>query len=565
MTIAVIILAHEHLHRTRALAKAIASKRVKVMIHVDANSSDEDARALQDSLTKNAHIDFCDRVPCEWGRFSLVQAGMNAAEKVLERWPNVSHVIQISGSCLPVRPINELSDFLDQNSGRDFVESFPAEDGDWVVDGLGHERFTLHFPFSWKRQRLLFDAWVNVQRRLGIKRKLPHGIDPHLGSQWWCLSKPTLKAILGDEKRAEYDRYFRKCWIPDEGYIPTLVQRHAKDLVCRSLTLSRFDDQGKPHLFYDDHADLLEQTDHFFARKIWQGADGLYRRFLKKSRGPARPVESDLGLELLFTKARERRCQGRPGRLTVGRFPAAAHELQPSTMGAYGAFIGLAHIFEDFETWLGQTTGTMAHGRLFKKNVVQFENQRKEMPGGLTANPRIRDHNPEQFLCNLLWASADRHHSMMIEYSDSTRMCEFLVNDPNTQLFVLKGAWILELFARGRQDDLVLKRQAARLVLAEQHLLDEIARIGRTDISWLTFGELIQNTQSQLTRIQTTLRPEVDLRPDMGVEMRDFSELAAFVRRLEIIGIDTSTLGPIEVPTDGAAPLRPAIDEVAIG
>jgi len=311
LTIGVIILAHEHLHRTRAMAKAIASRRVKVMIHVDASTDDAEFEELRDGLAKNAHIDFCERVSCEWGRFSLVEAGMSAAEALLERWSNVSHVIQISGSCLPVRPIQELSTFLAERPGRDYVESFPAQDGNWVVDGLGHERFTLYFPFSWKRQRWLFDTSVEVQRKFGFSRKLPDGLAPHLGSQWWCLSKRTLKAIVSDPERAEYDRYFAKCWIPDEGYIPTLAQKHSKDLVCRSLTLSRFDDQGKPHLFYDDHSDMLLQTDHFFARKVWHGADKLYSRFLKKNRKDAeRSLEADFGLDLLFDhmSTSPRRC-----------------------------------------------------------------------------------------------------------------------------------------------------------------------------------------------------------------------------------------------------------------
>lgn len=552
MTIGVVILAHEHLHRTKALAKAIASRRVKVMIHVDASSDDEEFDSLRSSLEKNAHIEFCDRVSCEWGRFSLVEAGMGAAEALLRRWSNVSHVIQISGSCLPVRPIGELSGFLEQHQGRDFVESFAAHEGNWVVDGLCHERFTLYFPFSWQRQRMLFDASVELQRKIGFSRSIPSGIKPHLGSQWWCLSKRTLKAILNDPMRRQYDRYFSKCWIPDEGYIPTLAQKHSKDLVCRSLTLSRFDDQGKPHLFYDDHGDMLEQTDHFFARKIWHGADKLYRRFLAKKRKPAnRSLEDEFGLDLLFDQARARRCGGRKGRLTVGRFPAAAHERQPATLRQYGTFVGLGHIFDGFEPWLAKTTGTIAHGRLYKKNAVQFEKHRLEMPGGITANPRTRDHNPEQFLCNLLWNVPERHQSMMMELSDSERMCEFVINDPNAQLFVMKGSWVLELFARNIRDRQVLKRQAQRLSKAETNFEREVKKARRSKINYLTFADFIENADQKLADIQHSLRPEVDLRPGANLQYRDFSGLRDFMAVLKSMGISTKTFGDLPYALPG--------------
>ena len=546
MTIGIVILAHEHLHRTRALAKAIASRRVKVMIHVDAHVDDADFVAFRDSLVKNAHIEFADRVACEWGHFSLVRAGMGAAEKLLARWDQVSHVVQISGSCLPVRPISELTAFLERHPEQDFVESHPADEGSWVIDGLGPERFTLYFPFSWKRQRFLFDAFVEVQRRLGVRRKLPKGIEPHLGSQWWCLSKATLEGILNDPDLPEYDRYFAKCWIPDEGYIATLARKHSRNLVSRSLTLSRFDDQGKPHLYYDDHGDLLEQTDHFFARKIWHGADGLYARFLKgRGRKAARPIDTDFGLDVLFEKAWDRRCNGRRGRLTVGRFPAAAYEKQPSTVRDYGAFIGFGHIFEGFETWLNRTTGTLAHGRLYKKNAVQFADHAREMPGCIPANPAMRDHNPEQFLCNLLWSNAAKRQSLMVEHSDSKRMCEFLVHDPNAKLFVMRGGWVLELFQRELKDDRILKRQAERLLAAEKHFEGEIGDVGRDGIFHFEFADLMRNPDAELSRIQSVLSPEVSLRPIARLLMRDLGGLSAFVERLKALGIDTSSFGNV--------------------
>ncbi len=553
MTIGVVILAHEHLHRTRELAKAIASRRVKVMIHVDAHVDDAAYADLKVSLSKNAHIDFADRVACEWGHFSLVRAGMGAAEKLLNRWNQVSHVVQISGSCLPVRPIDELSEFLERQQDRDFVESHPADDGDWVIDGLGRERFTLYFPFSWKRQRLLFDASVEVQRKLGITRKLPEGIEPHLGSQWWCLSKATLKGILNDPDLPKYNRFFAKCWIPDEGYVATLARKHSANLVNRSLTLSRFDDQGKPHLYYDDHGDLLQQTDHFFARKIWHGADGLYARFLKgRGRAQTRPLDTDFGLDLLFERAWDRRCNGRQGRLTIGRFPAAAYETQPSTVRDYGAFVGFGHLFDGFETWLSRTTGTLAHGRLFKKNAVQFAGHAQEMPGCIPANPAMRDHNPEQFLCNLLWSNADKRQSLMIEHSDSKRMGEFLAHDPNARLMVMRGGWVLELFQRNLTDDLILKRQAERLRAAEVHLDHEIAKAGREGVRYFDFADLLHNPNGVLTDIQNTLSPEVNLRPVDRILMRDFDGLVAFVARLNDLGINTQSLGDIPVREDAA-------------
>ena len=144
---------------------------------------------------------------------------------------------------------------------------------------MDRERFTLRFPFSWKRQRQLFDGYVRLQWLLRVRRQIPAGITPHLGSQWWCLTRQTLTAILNDPRRAAFDTYFRQVWIPDECYYQTLARLHTRRLESRSLTLAKFDFQGKPHIFYDDHAELLARSGCFVARKIWPQAKALYHRF----------------------------------------------------------------------------------------------------------------------------------------------------------------------------------------------------------------------------------------------------------------------------------------------
>src|SRR5690606_10306811 len=125
----------------------------------------------------------------------------------------------------------------------------------------------------------LFDHYVSLQRRVKFRRRIPQGLVPHLGSQWWCLTRNTLHAILNDPRRSEFDRYFSRVWIPDESYFQTLARRHSMNIESRSLTLARFDDQGKPCIFYDDHLELLQQSRCFVARKIWRGAKQLYAHF----------------------------------------------------------------------------------------------------------------------------------------------------------------------------------------------------------------------------------------------------------------------------------------------
>ncbi len=76
---------------------------------------------------------------------------------------------------------------------------------------LTSNAFTLRFPFSWRPPALAFrDRWVDIQPAYKLHRKIPDGIVPHMGSQWWLPDPRTLSAILEDPNRATWDRYFRR-------------------------------------------------------------------------------------------------------------------------------------------------------------------------------------------------------------------------------------------------------------------------------------------------------------------------------------------------------------------
>ena len=312
MTVGFIMLCHTALDRAAQVARHWATRDCPVVIHVDNRVSRHAYERLQRALSDLPNVGFSPRFACEWGTWGLVAATQAAAELMLKRFADVRHVYLASGSCLPLRPVQELRAYLDERPTTDFIESVTTEDVTWTVGGFDAERFTLRFPFSWKKHRRLFDGYVKWQRRVGFKRRIPEGITPHLGSQWWCLTRQTLSAILEDPQREVYDRYFRRVWIPDESYFQTMVRRYSRNVESRSLTLSKFDFQGKPHIFYDDHLQLLRRSDCFVARKIWPHADRLYKVFLAADSAGSAQTEPNPGkIDRLFAKAVERRTRGR--------------------------------------------------------------------------------------------------------------------------------------------------------------------------------------------------------------------------------------------------------------
>ncbi|MWD27927.1 glycosyl transferase [Aquicoccus sp. SCR17] len=465
------MLVHTALGRAEQVARHWARAGCPVVIHADRKVPRATWRAFRKSLADLPELRFITRHRCEWGTWGIVSASQEAAEVMLRDFPDVRHVYLASGSCLPLRPVQELADYLAERPRTDFIESATTHEVPWTVGGLDEERFTLRFPFAWKRHRYLFDRYVALQRRLGLRRRMPNGIVPHMGSQWWCLTRQTLSAILEDPERPAYDRFFRQVWIPDESYFQTLARLYSTNIESRSLTLSKFDFQGKPHIFYDDHLQLLRRSDCFVARKIWPHADRLYEAFLGDNAGIARQTEPNPGkIDRIFAKAVDRRTKGRAGLYMHSRFPNEDWE-NGMTSGQYSVFEGFAELFEDWESWLARATGARVHGHLYAPERAEFAGGQRVINGALSDSAGLRDMNPRAFLTNLIWNTRGERQIFQFGPADNQAISWSIAKDPNAQISVVSGAWAVPLFKSNR-NFAELRREAALLQKVEHKHLD---------------------------------------------------------------------------------------------
>ena len=557
MSVGFVMLVHAALHRAEQVARHWAERGCPVVIHVDKQVSKADHAAFRQSLSDLGNIRFSRRHRCEWGTWSIVAASQTAAEMMLAEFPEVSHVYLASGSCLPLRPVEEMVRYLQERPTTDFIESVTTEDVPWTVGGLDSERFTLRFPFSWKRRRKMFDAYVKVQRWIGYRRKIPRGIEPHMGSQWWCLTRETLTAILRDPRRPVFDAYFRKVWIPDESYFQTLVRLHSRRIESRSLTLSKFDFQGKPHIFYDDHLQLLRRSDCFVARKIWPYADRLYDAFLEPGTQIMRGAEPNPGkIDRIFAKAVERRTRGRAGLYMQSRFPNPGWE-NGKTCAPYSVFEGFAELFEDFEEWLERVVGARVHGHLYAPERAEFTGRQKIYAGALPSDPALRDYNPVAFLTNLVWNTRGERQCFQFGPRDNQDAAWFMATDSNAQISVISGAWAVPLF-RSNRDFAEIRKEAARLQKIEAEHLD-VLRSPHTKarVRIWTMADFVDSPMEPLQTIIDEIGPRTLRRLTEAPRMVELAGFGQFLQHLKNEGMHPHLMGDFTANETEAAPDAP--------
>jgi len=558
VSVGVIMLCHTAFDRAAEVARFWAEGGSPVVIHVDKRVGAAAFQAFRSGLADVSDVAFSERHVCEWGTFGLVAATLAAARQLLDQHPDLSHVYLASGSCMPLRPHAELVSYLADQSGTDFIESVTTKDVQWIVDGLEIERFTLRFPFPFRKRRALFDGYVRLQRRLGLRRRIPQGLEPHLGSQWWCLTRRTLLSILDDPKRPVYDRYFRRVWIPDESYFQTLARLYSTRIESRSLTLSKFDMHGRPHMFYDDHLQLLKRSDCFVARKIWPHAEKLYQTFLSPAFAGAERAEPNPGkIDRLFAQTVERQRQGRAGLYMQSRYPAEDRE-NGKTAAPYSIFHGFSDLFEDFPSWLAKSVGGRVHGHLYAADRAEFAGGEPVFNGGLSASAALRNYDPRAFLTSLIWNTRGERQVFQFSPRDSQDCNRFIAHDPNAQISVISGSWAVPLFRR-QESFSAIRAEAARLQQIElKHLklLRDVPTKARVRI-W-TMAEFLENPMENLQTIIDDINPRAPRRLTEAPRIVDLDGFGQFLQNLKNQGMQPSVMGEFPVTHDWRPQGRPS-------
>ena len=379
----------------------------------------------------------------EWGMMGLVDATLDAARNLLSR-ADVDHVCLLSGSCLPIRPVEELADFLARNPRVDFIESVPVDQADWVKGGLSEERFSLWFPVGWRRRRKLFDTLVDVQRMLGVSRTIPQDLSPHLGLQWWCLTAETLRVILAHPRLDAWRTYFRHTWIPDESFFQSLVrQLSTREIRSQSLTLQRFDQNGRPVVFHDDHQELLQQSGYFLARKIDPDADALYSLCLSDGPGKSSNAiwfDPDFK-EDRISAARERSTECSTGHVNASRMVWYTSQSRVETGRPYTVLVSRDTALMGRIRRSSPVDALRFHGRLFGPFPADLSEDFAPIdglgPGNLPTDPVQRDYRAAQFLAKVLWLGRDRPSVFLFDPGDNRFVRCALVSDPNVRLILL--------------------------------------------------------------------------------------------------------------------------------
>ncbi|MBL0370982.1 hypothetical protein JJB09_02980 [Rhizobium sp. KVB221] len=402
-----IILAHENAELVSDLARLLTGfdAHAHAVIHYDLKSPAAEFSKLKEQFAGSNRVHLVrERIKCGWGDFSLVEATLRALRLIRDKQIDSDRVMLVSGVCMPIRPLAELSAFLDSHPDREFIEAY---DSSWVSGGMREDRYRYHHICNQRNHPALFKSLYVTQKTLRLKRKLPPGLVPRFGSQWWTLTWSLCARMLDflDRNPGIY-KFFKTTWIADELVFQTLVYHFVPpgNVTGHSLTFYQFNEGGLPLVFSDRHMPLLDSIPRFFARKIDPNAKTLRvelsRRALQTS-NPASPLlEPPVKWRLPRREIAARKSVLEPGysRLFANNgkedLPESLLEYDRSFVVLYGP----PSVTEAVTDQIRGLAGYTVLGRIFQPGVVNFGNNIKDFHGLRPCEAAIRDSYPANYL-----------------------------------------------------------------------------------------------------------------------------------------------------------------------
>jgi hypothetical protein len=223
--IAYILLCHKDPDGIIAQSERLIEGGGYVAIHFDGRAKAADFDRIKARLGRNPSVVFArKRLKCGWGEWSLVAATLMAARAAVDAFPRATHFYMLSGDCMPIKSAEFALQYLDRDEA-DYIESYDFFNSDWIKIGLREDRLIYRHWFNERSQKKLFYASMALQKRLGLERKVPADLQVQIGSQWWCLRRRTVEAVLEfSDRRRDVVRFFKTSWIPDETFFQTLVR-----------------------------------------------------------------------------------------------------------------------------------------------------------------------------------------------------------------------------------------------------------------------------------------------------------------------------------------------------
>ena len=204
-----LLLTHRSPEQVKRLVDVVAP--CQVLVHLDAHAGRQVWAEFQELADEYGQLDLVERTATGWGSWGLVQATLNGLERALDL--DCTHIVKMTGQDYPIRPIEEIAAFCKQSPASSWIphDEIPVS---FLAEKDGGVARTKHWHMAVRGHA------VSVP----MNRRPPEGVTPFYGQAQLVMSMPLARWLVAEvRRRPELVRFFRRTWMPNELFIPSLA------------------------------------------------------------------------------------------------------------------------------------------------------------------------------------------------------------------------------------------------------------------------------------------------------------------------------------------------------
>lgn len=272
---AIMIMAHKNFEFLHHLIEYFTHD-CYVFVHIDKKSAiSREQEACLHAMPQVSGV--YRKYSVHWGGFSILKCEMFLMKEAL-RSCDAEYFHLISGQDYPIKPLSYFLQFFEENKGKEFIRSAHVPNIRW--DKYSYKRFQYFYLFDLFREKnskslYYVKAFVNFQKKLSIKRRIPDYFEFLYGStQWFSITRHAVETLLNYTRR--HPSFYHRCrftFASEEFYIATVLGNFlpAKDIARKDLRFIRWrlENGNYPANLGMEHFHLLTTDEKsLFARKI---------------------------------------------------------------------------------------------------------------------------------------------------------------------------------------------------------------------------------------------------------------------------------------------------------
>lgn len=273
---AYLIMAHAEPQMLKTLVSLLDDSRNDIFLHIDKKS--EELYAFACSLRtqfSTLHV-LKKRIDVRWGHFSQVKTEFLLLETAMSTG-NYAYLHLLSGVDLPLKTQDEIHDFFERHSGKEFVgfASGESDERDLFRKACLRQILIRHLtsgPMFMQNLCLnLNRKFLRLQTLMGYRKRYP--VELKKGTNWFSITGRLAKYVLS--KRGFVEKYFKHALCCDEIFLQTIVW-NSPFRECVYDPLNEYDccqrlmvwETASPRVLGIGDKNFLLSSDRLFARKF---------------------------------------------------------------------------------------------------------------------------------------------------------------------------------------------------------------------------------------------------------------------------------------------------------